>query len=416
MTLALGAILLFAVLAFGAAEQWARSIFQIAVFTLGSACAAGGRLKKVPLCAWPLLGMVLWGAFEASVGLSIEPYLSWNAVLDWSAYFVLMATAGNLLARDTTRQRFLESALWAGASIAFLALAQFFTSPGHRIYWAFPTPTGRSFGPFVNPDHYAALAELLLPIAIWRASRDRARSAVYLAACALIYGSIVASGSRAGALLGTAEVLILPAMMRSRKLTAPLLALALAAAGVAGWQLTWKRFQLADPFQYRREMALSSLDMIRARPWAGFGLGTYETVYPGYARFDTGHRIDHAHNDWLEWTAGGGLPALGLMLGFAAFTARAGWRAPWSCGVWFVLIHSLVDFPLRIPGVAALAYAFAAAASATTGLRSSPTPATLTTTSSPAFSQRGGLRAKPTPGGVPVDTTSPGSSVQTSER
>ena len=48
--------------------------------------------------------------------------------------------------------------------------------------------------------------------------------------------------------------------------------------------------------------------------------------------------------------------------------------------------------------------------------RSSPSPSTLTTTSSPGCRKMGGLRAKPTPGGVPVETISPGSSVITWER
>ena len=54
--------------------------------------------------------------------------------------------------------------------------------------------------------------------------------------------------------------------------------------------------------------------------------------------------------------------------------------------------------------------------SATTGFTSSPMPSTVTVTTSPGTSQRGGLRAKPTPAGVPVEMMSPGSSVKTLER
>src|ERR1035441_6939055 len=54
--------------------------------------------------------------------------------------------------------------------------------------------------------------------------------------------------------------------------------------------------------------------------------------------------------------------------------------------------------------------------SATTGFTSSPSPSTRTTTSSPGFSQRGGLRANPTPPGVPVEMMSPGSSVKTLDK
>ena len=49
--------------------------------------------------------------------------------------------------------------------------------------------------------------------------------------------------------------------------------------------------------------------------------------------------------------------------------------------------------------------------SATQGLVNSPMPSIQTVIVSPGFSHRGGLRPKPTPGGVPVETTSPGSNV-----
>ena len=55
--------------------------------------------------------------------------------------------------------------------------------------------------------------------------------------------------------------------------------------------------------------------------------------------------------------------------------------------------------------------------SATTGLRGLPKPWPRgRRTSSPGLNQRGGLRAKPTPAGVPVEMTSPGSSVKTLDR
>src|ERR1700761_3708509 len=47
--------------------------------------------------------------------------------------------------------------------------------------------------------------------------------------------------------------------------------------------------------------------------------------------------------------------------------------------------------------------------SATTGLVSEPSPSIVTVTVSPGLSQRLGVRPRPTPGGVPVDTISPGS-------
>ena len=64
------------------------------------------------------------------------------------------------------------------------------------------------------------------------------------------------------------------------------LAAGLASGSRAGARLG--RFAEKDAFRYRREMAASSVRMIRDHPWQGWGLGTYASVYPAYATFDLG--------------------------------------------------------------------------------------------------------------------------------
>ena len=49
---------------------------------------------------------------------------------------------------------------------------------------------------------------------------------------------------------------------------------------VVGWESVWNRFWAPDPMSVRRELALSSLQMIGAHPWAGVGLGAWQTVFP----------------------------------------------------------------------------------------------------------------------------------------
>jgi O-antigen ligase len=84
-------------------------------------------------------------------------------------------------------------------------------------------------------------------------------------------------------------------------------------------------------------------------------------VYPEFATFDVGATVDHAHNDWAEWTAEGGVPMLVLMLSIAAATFRPALRSGWALGIHAVFLHSLVDFPLQIPAIAALLFTFVAA-------------------------------------------------------
>jgi len=97
---------------------------------------------------------------------------------------------------------------------------------------------------------------------------------------------------------------------RFRQVAPKVIACVLVFSAIAGWGLLWSRISGGtDPFANRREMLESALRMARERPWMGFGLGTFQFVYPAYAVTDFGLFVDHAHNDWAEWVAEGGLPS-----------------------------------------------------------------------------------------------------------
>ena len=97
----------------------------------------------------------------------------------------------------------------------------------------------------------------------------------------------------------------------------------------------------------------------------GSGLGTFERAYRHYEDprvVDTTY-VNHAHNDYLELIVELGLAGLVLMALFVAWWARhaiAAWRSsePYAragiIGSATILLHSLVDFPLRTSAIAAL--------------------------------------------------------------
>src|SRR6478609_8790851 len=77
---------------------------------------------------------------------------------------------------------------------------------------------------------------------------------------------------------------------------------------------------------------------------------------------------------------------------------------------------SLVPVDHRPLGPTEPAPRFGSGPRQTIGVVTDPTPATVTSTTSPATRYRGGVRLNPTPSGVPVATTSPGFRVITSDR
>ena len=75
--------------------------------------------------------------------------------------------------------------------------------------------------------------------------------------------------------------------------------------------------------------------------------------------------VNHAHNDYLELALEGGMPAILLMIAFLAWwslRAFAIWRSPNAAELGraaciasaAILLHSLVDYPLRTAAIATI--------------------------------------------------------------
>lgn len=99
-------------------------------------------------------------------------------------------------------------------------------------------------------------------------------------------------------------------------------------------------------------------------PW-GSGLGSFRSVYQLYedpARVNDTY-VRHAHNDYVELALETGLPGILLIVAFLAWWVRIASRA-WrnvdayaraaSIASGAILLHSLVDFPLRTAAISAL--------------------------------------------------------------
>jgi hypothetical protein len=87
-------------------------------------------------------------------------------------------------------------------------------------------------------------------------------------------------------------------------------------------------------------------------------LGAWPAAYPQFAIIDTGETANHAHNEWAQWAAEGGVPALAFMLGLLLWTVRPVVRSIWGIGILAVFAHSLVDYPFLRLGLAAWVFAF----------------------------------------------------------
>lgn len=119
----------------------------------------------------------------------------------------------------------------------------------------------------------------------------------------------------------------------------------------------------------RSEMARGSWELVSNHFPVGTGIGTFERAYPTIEDPSVVDQfsLNHAHNDYLELIVEGGIAAILLLIAFLAWWARAamamvrdrrsdGFAQAGTIAAVLLLIHSLIDFPLR---TAALASVFA---------------------------------------------------------
>ena len=180
---------------------------------------------------------------------------------------------------------------------------------------------------------------------------------IYLWMAAAIFAAGIASASRAGAILLVFEAVVGLCLLGKEKVALRFILAALLLVPIAGAGTLLGRFDDPDPMLYRREIAHSTLQMIGEHPWKGYGLGTFRDVYPAFATFDAGAVVEHAHNEWLEWAAEGGLPYAALWLLLAASIAPRAIRTIWGLGVVAVFLHALVDYPFERHGLTAWNFA-----------------------------------------------------------
>ncbi len=371
---ALLTLLAFATLTAWVPARWPASLFEAGVFLLAMLRAPALAKLRHPLLLL-LAAAALWPLLQLAAGSTAYRWETWTAVQFWLANLAVFALALDAFRDRALRAPALHALVYFAFVLALLGSVQSFTSDG-KIFWLFPSGYPNFvIGPFVSPNHYAAFVELILPIAVANAVLDRDRRLVFSGIAGFLCASVVAGGSRAGSVLVAAEViavwLIASRTARTpKRLTAwSLAAVALSAAlftAVVGPDFLLSRFRLADPFTGRREMLLASLQMIADHPWLGVGLGNWPSFYPAYAVYDDGLLANQADNDWIQWTAEGGIPFALLLLPLPVWAFRRGLALPWAAGPFFFFLHCLADYPSRKPALAGLLFLLMACAASET--------------------------------------------------
>jgi O-antigen ligase len=400
LTLGLCAVLIFAVLAFGAVEKWSTFVFEAGAAVLFLVWA-GKQLfsREVKLSKNPLYlpAFLFFGLILTQVVLrkSAYVYVTEYDTLKYVSYGILLLIAAESVREEHARKIFGQVMIVFGALYAFFALAQNLTANG-RIFWVHGTQSpGSIYGSYVNRDHYAGLIEMLVPIpfvlSMGKVLRGEQRALVGF--CAVLMAStIFLSGSRGGMLTFVIEMLFFLTLTLGKR-RSPRMALGSIAVCVLvlflliflgkGGQVVGRLGDLSPGI--RLDIVKDSLRMFSKRPIGGWGLGTFATVYPGYRSFYTNQFVNEAHNDYVQLLVETGLFGFVLMLWFLARLYQHGlptsrrWEFQWDAAVSLaallgctgILLHSLVDFNLQIPANAALFYVLCGLAASAPSAQSS---------------------------------------------
>ena len=366
------AVMAFSVLAFGAVETWALVVTEVTVLSLAVVWMIRRLVSPFAFIWNPLVvPAALVGAIaclQYVLNWTATPYQTAGEALKWISFAFFFFLCANVSWDAEIRRKFSIALVWFGFLLAVLALVQFYTSPD-LIYWTRPAPGAQVFGPFVDKNHFAVLMELLLPGALLLALRDSEKQLFYFVLCGLMLASVVVCASRAGAVIVTAEVLtvlLVSALSSKGAVTSGsrgrlllrvgvLSAIAVGLTLAAGTDKLLQRFTALEKDINRVEVAAATWDIFETRPLRGYGLGSFQFVFPAFAPFDDGHRWDHAHNDPLEFAMELGIAGPIAILALIVLLFRGKYPPEAWLGRILPLagagMHSLVEFPFQIPGL-----------------------------------------------------------------
>jgi len=362
---------------------WPVALVEISAFLIGGITLVFGRVPArgtyFPLFA--LSFMVLWGCFQLITGSTIDRFATERATLQWMTWVAVYYIGVSTLQEESLGKFLRVGVVWFGFALAIEAILQAFLSPG-KVFGLFPTGYHDFvMGPIVYHTHFAAFVETILPIALFLALRETRESYTFLGISAVLLTAIVVSASRAGLVIGFAEVVgvLLLSHLQKAKVGRRIRFAASALAGatgvltlIVGFGTAAARFSSEPLTLGRVQFAASTLHMIAARPWIGWGLGCWPAVYPAFATFDPGAIVNQAHCDWLQWTAEGGLPVGLAMLSLTLWGIRPAIRSIWGIGVLAVLIHASFDYPFSRPAVGAWPILMLSMAAATRQMKNPP--------------------------------------------
>jgi hypothetical protein len=349
------------------------------------------QLTPVPPAFWSALpgrqfvtaNFDMVGVKPGWMPITLSPAATLNSFLSMVPAFALFLATLTLSPED--RRKPVIILLGLGLCSVVLGLAQISQGPGSSLYFLKSSNFDSAVGFFANRNHFAALLFCCMPFVsawtIWLVRSGTVNGFAAALGSVLVYGILVlglaVAGSRAGiilamlAMLGAVFLAWGRPLSRTPHVTSKITSKTVVLAGIFGMLIIVEfgligimRFVEQDAIDQKRlEIAGTSLRVAADMAPLGSGLGTFVPVYGMYETPQTlsAGLINYAHNDWLQLWLEGGMGAA-FLLGLFSLWYVARTFHVWRQGgdsldallsraatlvVGLLLIHSLVDYPLR---------------------------------------------------------------------
>ncbi|MFO7752052.1 MAG: O-antigen ligase family protein [Desulfobacteraceae bacterium] len=332
---------------------------------------------------------------DSLMTLSVHPGATTAEFFRYSAYAVFYILIVQLFTqKDILRKTIFVIALFAGL-LAFSSILQYYLTD-NMAFWFREVPENAStMGPYVNRNHYAGLMEMALPLILalflfykprvqetsfFRGiveilTQEKANIHILIGTCVILVAtSIFVCLSRGGIISAGLSLLIFVFLLAKRQMTRKgtvlvFLVTVLLVLSVSwfGWNPVFERFAELQNEQNsftngRLNYWRDGLNLTRDFKLTGAGFGTFGDIYPFYQSISEDNFVKHAHNDYIELAAEGGVIAFVLVAGFMGTILRRSYqvfktrRDAWSIhiyigavtGVAALLFHSVSDFNLHI--------------------------------------------------------------------
>lgn len=390
------ALIAFGIVSHGAVEEWSCAVLETGAAILLLAWAAGAYLHReeqiiVSPLLLPLLALALLAAVQLVFRLTISPFHTRTELQLLLADIIILFVMSQAF-RGVPEWRILLWFLMSfGFAVAIFGILQQLTFNGKLYWFREMTFGGIPFGPYVNRNHFAGFAELVIPAALVPLLMGRVRRERWLVVtlfALLPIGALFLSASRGGIVSFAAELLMIVLVLALRRTGGKHVLAGGFVLVLAFLFISWLGVrQVLDRFSSMQtlEVTAGKRGAMRRDTWAifrdhrayGTGLGTLQIVFPAYETLYDGKLVTHSHNDYLEAVAETGI-AGGLLCGwflgilfFASLRQLLQRDKPFAAALHLsgltactgFLVHSLVDFNLHIPGNALLFFVMANLAS-----------------------------------------------------